>query len=73
MPGVDQGLDAAVLHERVTAHGIPAELIDDRELSFNEEHLLVGYGTERTLQDALKSSQHEGIDEELVDDQLDGV
>jgi hypothetical protein len=73
MPGVDQRLDSAALDERIASHGIPTELIDDRELNFNEEHLLVGYGAERTLQDALKSSQPEGIDDELVDDQLDGV
>lgn len=73
MPGVDQRLDSAALDERVAAHGIPPELIDDRELSFNEEHLLVGYGTERQLQEALKSNQHEGIDEDLVDDERDSV
>jgi hypothetical protein len=73
MPGEDQGVDSSALNERVIAHGIPTELIDDRELNFNEEHLLVGYGTERTLQEALNNNQHEGIDEDLMDDQLGGV
>lgn len=49
-PNNEERIDGAGLSERLAAHGIPLELIDDRTLSFDEEHVLVGYGSERMLQ-----------------------
>jgi|GEM_PF-2627473 len=43
----DQQLDAEALFSRLTTHGIPLELIDDRALSFGEQHILVAYGAVR--------------------------
>ncbi|PLS82078.1 MAG: hypothetical protein CYG59_05060 [Chloroflexi bacterium] len=54
-PTGQEPIDGTVLSERLAAHGIPLELIDDRTLSFNEQHLLVGYGTERMRQAAADS------------------
>ncbi len=50
LPTGGERLDGVTLRERLAAHAIPAELIDDRTLSFNEQHLLVGYGVEQLAQ-----------------------
>ena len=43
LPDDDTTLDSAGLVERLAAHAIPQALIDDRTLSFDQQHLLVGY------------------------------
>jgi hypothetical protein len=39
-------LDEVALLDRLGAHGIPLDLIDDRVLNFGAEHIMVGYGGE---------------------------
>jgi len=36
-------LDEAMLLQKLQAHGIPVELVDDRTTAFGEEHLVLGY------------------------------
>lgn len=38
-------LDEQGLHDRLSAHGIPLALLDDREAGFGEQHVVVGYDT----------------------------
>ncbi len=47
LPTGDERLDGAMLSKRLAAHAIPAALIDDRTLTFNEQHLLVAYGVDQ--------------------------
>ena len=43
LPDAAERLDLATLFEKLTAHGIPLELIDDRRLQFGAEHIMAGY------------------------------
>lgn len=63
LPNGEEQIDGAMLGERLAARGIPGELIDDRTLSFDEEHLLVGYAAEQLLhQDPMEATQDELVD-----------
>ena len=43
LPGGEEQIDGAALQALIDAHAIPASLLDDRTLNFDQEHLLVGY------------------------------
>lgn len=46
LPDDEQPLTEATLMERLAAHGVPPELLDDRRLSFDRMHLLLGYASQ---------------------------
>lgn len=57
-------LDAASLLNRLEAHGVPLELLDDRTVNFGAEHVLVGYRREHDL----RASSQNGVAELEVED-----
>ena len=72
-PTNEERLDGGVLSEKLAAHAIPLELIDDRTLSFDEEHVLVGYGSERMLRAAKEANAAVGAASDDATDTLSAV
>lgn len=72
-PTSEERIDGMGLSERLQAHGIPLELIDDRTLSFDEEHVLVGYGSERMLQAGLAAQAALETEQDADTDSLSAV
>jgi hypothetical protein len=44
----DERLDLATLLDKLSAHGISLDLIDDRSVGFGAEHIMVGYSLEHS-------------------------